>query len=109
MGPFIGRFLAGYIASGSILIGKAGGPAGIFAAIVVCIADFAGLLSHPLAGYVPAVGTGSSWLLLLALSVPPIAFLAVLLQVSSGNTFFTFFPVRKYYYLKSSFFPHGTE
>jgi hypothetical protein len=66
MGPLLGGFVAGYIAKGDMLnAGKAGLLAGILTAIVVSIVVFARLVSHPVAGYIPAVGTGFSCFLLL--------------------------------------------
>ncbi len=68
LGPFIGGFVAGYIAKGDILNGaKSGLLAGILAAIVISLVVYAGLISHAVAGYVPAVGTG--FLLYIAISL----------------------------------------
>jgi hypothetical protein len=75
-GPFIGGFVAGYIAKGDILnAGKAGLVAGIFAAIVVSLVVYAGLISHAVAGYIPAVGTGLFLFIVLILYLAVIAFL----------------------------------
>jgi hypothetical protein len=75
-GPFIGGFIAGYIAKGDILnAGKAGLVAGIFAAIVVSLVVYAGLVSHQVAGYVPAVGTGLFLYIIITLYLAVIAFL----------------------------------
>lgn len=68
LGPIIGGFVAGYIAKGDILNGaKSGLLAGILAAIVISLVVYAGLISHAVAGYVPAVGTG--FLLYIAISL----------------------------------------
>jgi hypothetical protein len=75
-GPFIGGFVAGYVAKGDILNGgKAGLIAGIIAAVVVSIVVYAGLASHYIAGYVPAVGTGFLLFIVIALYLAVIAFL----------------------------------
>jgi len=76
MGPFIGGFVAGYIAKGDILnAGKAGLLAGILAAVVISLIVFAGMVSHPIAGYVPAVGTGLFLFVAIALYLSIFAFL----------------------------------
>jgi hypothetical protein len=89
MGPLVGGFVAGYVAKGDLLnAGKAGLVAGILAAIVVSIAVFARLVSHPVAGYIPAVGTGFSCILLLPCILRLSPSLAVPLPGPSGNKFF---------------------
>jgi hypothetical protein len=76
MGPLLGGFVAGYVAKGDLLdAGKAGLVAGILAAIVVSIAVFARLVSHPVAGYIPAVGTGFFLYIVITLYLAIIAFL----------------------------------
>jgi len=76
MGPLLGGFVAGYVAKGDLLnAGKAGFVAGILAAIVVSIAVFARLVSHPVAGYIPAVGTGFFLYIVITLYLAIIAFL----------------------------------
>jgi hypothetical protein len=76
MGPLIGGFAAGYIAKGDLLnAGKAGLLAGILAAIVVSVVVFAGIVSHPVAGYVPAVGTGFFLYIVITLYLAILAFL----------------------------------
>jgi hypothetical protein len=75
LGPFIGGFIAGYIAKGDILnAGKAGLLAGILAAVVVSLIVFAGMVSHPVAGYLPMLtGVFLSFAIILYLAI--IAFL----------------------------------
>jgi hypothetical protein len=76
LGPIIGGFVAGYFAKGEALnAGKAGLVAGILAAIVITLVVYAGLLSHPAARYVPAVGTGFFLYILIALYLAVFAFL----------------------------------
>jgi hypothetical protein len=76
MGPLVGGFVAGYVAKGDLLnAGKAGLVAGILAAIVVSIAVFARLVSHPVAGYIPAVGTGFFLYIVITLYLAIMAFL----------------------------------
>jgi len=76
LGPLVGGFIAGYIAKGDHLnTGKAGLLAGIMAAIVVSIVVFARLVSHPVAGYIPAVGTGFFLYIVITLYLAIIAFL----------------------------------
>jgi hypothetical protein len=76
MGPLVGGFVAGYVAKGDTLnAGKAGLVAGILAAIVVSIVVFARLVSHPVAGYIPAVGTGFFLYIVITLYLAIIAFL----------------------------------
>jgi hypothetical protein len=76
LGPFIGGFTAGYLAKGNLLTaGKAGLTAGILAAIVVSVVVFARILSHPVAGYIPAVGTGFFLYIVITLYLAVIAFL----------------------------------
>ncbi len=76
MGPLLGGFVAGYVAKGDILnAGKAGLVAGILAAIVVSIVVFARFVSHPVAGYIPAVGTGFFLYIVITLYLAIIAFL----------------------------------
>jgi hypothetical protein len=76
MGPLIGGFVTGYIAKGDILnAGKAGLVAGILAAIVVSIVVFARLVSYPVAGYIPAVGTGFFLYIVITLYLAIMAFL----------------------------------
>ncbi len=76
LGPFIGGFTAGYIAKGDILnAGKAGLLAGILAAIVVSLVVYSGMISHQVAGYVPAVGTGFLLYLAITLYLAIFAFL----------------------------------
>jgi hypothetical protein len=76
LGPFIGGFTAGYIAKGDLLTdGKAGLLAGILAAIVVSGVVFAGMVSHPTAGYIPGVGTGFFLYIVISLYLAAIAFL----------------------------------
>jgi hypothetical protein len=76
MGPFIGGFVAGYIAKGDLLnAGKAGLLAGILAAIVVSGVVFAGKVSHPVAGYIPSVGTGLLLYIVISLYLAVFAFL----------------------------------
>lgn len=76
LGPFIGGFTAGYIAKGDLLTdGKAGLLAGILAAIVVSAVVFAGMVSHPAAGYIPWAGTGFFLYIVISLYLGVIAFL----------------------------------
>ena len=76
LGPLVGGFVAGYIAKGDHLnTGKAGLLAGIMAAIVVSMVVFARLVSHPVAGYIPAVGTGFFLYIVITLYLAIIAFL----------------------------------
>ena len=76
LGPLVGGFVAGYIAKGDHLkTGKAGLLAGILAAIVVSIVVFARLVSHPVAGYIPAVGTGFFLYIVITLYLAILAFL----------------------------------
>jgi len=76
MGPLAGGFVAGYIAKGDLLdSGKAGLLAGILAAIVVSIVVFARLVSHPVTGYIPAVGTGFLLYIVITLYLAIMAFL----------------------------------
>ena len=76
LGPLVGGFIAGYIAKGDHLnTGKAGLLAGIMAAIVVSMVVFARLVSHPVAGYIPAVGTGFFLYIVITLYLAIIAFL----------------------------------
>jgi hypothetical protein len=76
MGPLVGGFVAGYVAKGDTLnAGKAGLVAGIMAAIVVSIVVFARLVSHPVAGYIPAVGTGFFLYIVITLYLAIMAFL----------------------------------
>ena len=76
MGPLLGGFVAGYVAKGDILnAGKAGLVAGILAAIVVSIVVFARFVSHPVSGYIPAVGTGFFLYIVITLYLAIIAFL----------------------------------
>jgi len=76
MGPLVGGFVAGYVAKGDILnAGKAGLVAGILAAIVVSIVVFARVVSHPVGGYIPAVGTGFFLYIVITLYLAIIAFL----------------------------------
>jgi len=76
LGPLVGGVIAGYIAKGDHLnTGKAGLLAGILAAIVVSIVVFARLVSHPVAGYIPAVGTGFFLYIVITLYLAIIAFL----------------------------------
>ena len=76
MGPLLGGFVAGYVAKGDILnAGKAGLVAGILAAIVVSIVVFARFVSHPVGGYIPAVGTGFFLYIVITLYLAIIAFL----------------------------------
>ncbi|HPS21997.1 MAG: DUF5518 domain-containing protein [Methanomicrobiales archaeon] len=75
-GPIIGGFVAGYIADRDIMnAGKAGLIAGILAGIVVSLVVFAGLVSHPLSGYVPAAGTGFFLMVTIILYLAILAFL----------------------------------
>jgi hypothetical protein len=76
LGPFIGGFVAGYIAKGDIInAGKAGLLAGILAAIVVSVVVYTKLVSHWVAGYVPAAGTGFLLYIIITLSLAIVAFL----------------------------------
>jgi hypothetical protein len=76
MGPLVGGFVAGYVAKGDLLnAGKAGLLAGILAAIVVSGVVFARLVSHPVAGYIPAVGTGFFLYIVITLYLAIMAFL----------------------------------
>jgi hypothetical protein len=76
MGPLIGGFVAGYVAKGDTLnAGKAGLLAGIVAAIVVSIVVYARLVSYPVAGYIPAVGTGFFLYIVITLYLAIMAFL----------------------------------
>ena len=76
LGPFIGGFVAGYIAKGDIVnAGKSGLVAGILAAIVISIVVYAGIISHAVAGYVPAVGTGFLLYIAITLYLAIFAFL----------------------------------
>jgi len=77
MGPLLGGFVAGYIAKGDLLnTGKAGLLAGILAAIVVSIVVFAGMISQPVAKYIPlSVGTGFFLYIIITLYLAIIAFL----------------------------------
>ena len=59
LGPLIGGFVAGLIAKGGIINGgKAGFTAGILATIVIALIILAGMVSPPVAGYLPPVSTG---------------------------------------------------
>jgi len=76
LGPFIGGFTAGYIARSDLLTaGKAGLTAGILAAIVISVVVFTRMVSHPVAGYIPAVGTGFFLYIVITLYLAVIAFL----------------------------------
>jgi len=76
LGPFIGGFVAGYVAKGEALnTGKAGLLAGVLAAIVVTLVVYAGMVVHPVAGYVPAVGTGFFLYIVITLYLAIFAFL----------------------------------
>jgi hypothetical protein len=76
LGPFIGGFTAGYIARSDLLTaGKAGLTAGILAAIVISVVVFTRMVSHPVAGYIPAVGTGFFLYIVIILYLAVIAFL----------------------------------
>lgn len=76
LGPLLGGFVGGYMAKGDILNdGKAGLVAGILAAIVVSIVVFARLVSHPVAGYIPAVGTGFFLYIVITLYLAIFAFI----------------------------------
>jgi uncharacterized protein YqgC (DUF456 family) len=59
LGPLIGGFVAGFIAKGDTMnAGKAGLVAGILATIVIAIIIVAGMISPPVAEYIPQMGTG---------------------------------------------------
>ncbi|MCE5298691.1 MAG: DUF5518 domain-containing protein [Methanoregulaceae archaeon] len=59
LGPLLGGFIAGFIAKGDIMnAGKAGFTAGIFATIVIGLVMVAGMLSPPIAEYLPQASTG---------------------------------------------------
>jgi hypothetical protein len=59
LGPLIGGFVAGFIAKGDIMnAGKAGLVAGILATIVIALIIVAGMISPPIAEYLPQMGTG---------------------------------------------------
>ena len=76
LGPFIGGFVAGYIAKGDVVnAGKSGLVAGILAAIVISIVVYAGVISHAIAGYIPAVGTGFLLYIAITLYLAIFAFL----------------------------------
>jgi len=59
LGPLLGGFVAGFIAKGDIMnAGKAGFTAGILATIVIALVIVAGMLSPPIAEYIPQATTG---------------------------------------------------
>jgi hypothetical protein len=59
LGPLLGGFVAGFIAKGDVMnAGKAGFVAGILATIVIGLVIVAGMLSPPIAEYIPQMGTG---------------------------------------------------
>ena len=59
LGPLLGGFIAGFIAKGGTLNGgKAGFVAGIIATIVIGLVIIAGMLSPPVAAYLPQMSTG---------------------------------------------------
>ncbi len=59
LGPLLGGFVAGFIAKGGALNGgKAGFVAGILATIVIGLVIIAGMLSPPIAAYLPQMSTG---------------------------------------------------
>ncbi len=58
-GPLLGGFVAGFIAKGGTLNGgKAGFVAGIIATLVIGLVIIAGMLSPPIAAYLPQMSTG---------------------------------------------------
>jgi hypothetical protein len=59
LGPLIGGFVAGFIAKGGTMnAGKAGFISGILATIVIGLVMVAGMLSPPIAEYLPQMSTG---------------------------------------------------
>ena len=59
LGPLLGGFVAGFVAKGDIMnAGKAGFTAGILATIVIALVIVAGMLSPPIAEYIPQATTG---------------------------------------------------
>jgi hypothetical protein len=59
LGPLLGGFIAGFIAKGDIMnAGKAGFVAGVLATIVIALVILAGMLSPPIAEYIPQATTG---------------------------------------------------
>lgn len=59
LGPLLGGFVAGLIAKGGIMNGgKAGFTAGILATIVIALVILAGMVSPPIAEYLPPVSAG---------------------------------------------------
>jgi hypothetical protein len=59
LGPLLGGFVAGFIAKGDIMnAGKAGFVAGILATIGIALVIVAGMLSPPIAQYLPQMSTG---------------------------------------------------
>ena len=68
LGPLLGGFISGIIAKGGVVnAGKAGFTAGILATIVIGLVILAGMVSPPLAEYLPQVGTG--YILLITLTL----------------------------------------
>jgi hypothetical protein len=59
LGPLLGGFVAGFIAKGGTINGgKAGFIAGIIATVVIGLVIIAGMLSPPIAAYLPYMSTG---------------------------------------------------
>jgi hypothetical protein len=76
MGPLIGGFVAGFVAKGGIMnAGKAGFIAGVVATMVIALVLVAGMASHPVAGYIPSVGTGYLLFITITLYLALFAFL----------------------------------
>jgi hypothetical protein len=59
LGPLLGGFVGGFIARGGTLnAGKTGFVAGIIATVVIGIVIIAGMISPPIAAYLPEMSTG---------------------------------------------------
>ncbi len=80
LGPLLGGFVAGFIADRDIMnAGKAGLFAGIAATIVIALVILAGMMSPPIAGYLPPVSTGYILFITITLYLALFAFIGGLI------------------------------
>ena len=80
LGPLLGGFVAGFIAKGGTMNGgKAGFIAGIIATVVIGLVIIAGMLSPPIAAYLPQMSTGYFLLITITLYLALLALIGGLI------------------------------
>ncbi|MDD1706311.1 MAG: DUF5518 domain-containing protein [Methanoregulaceae archaeon] len=88
LGPLLGGFVAGFVAKGDVMnAGKAGFVAGILATMVIALVIVAGMLSPPIAGYLPQASTGYFLFITLTLYLALFALLGGLIAGAVRKSF----------------------